>query len=71
MAKIVVDGWEPGFNKVGLNQLLRQRFEYSLGAAKRAVDELLENRHIVIEVPDAMLIEIGLKLKVLGVRFRY
>jgi hypothetical protein len=69
MSKLILCGWEVGFNKVGLNRLLREHFGYSLGRAKEAVDAILENRHIDIDVSSEKLKEIEMQLNALRVRF--
>lgn len=69
MSKIILCGWNVGFNKVGLNKLLREDFSYSLGHAKEVVDAILENQPIDIDVSDVQLAEIEVKLNALGVRF--
>ncbi|NHZ43317.1 hypothetical protein [Massilia aquatica] len=68
MGKIVLEGWNPGLNKVALNHFLRGRFGQSLGAAKRVVDDLLENQLIELAVPDAEMNDIKLALEAIGVR---
>jgi hypothetical protein len=52
MNKIVVTGWKYGFDKIGMNGFLRREFGYSLGDAKRAVDEILDGRPVVLTIDD-------------------
>jgi len=51
MTRVTITGWREGLNKVQLNHLLRQHAGYGLGAAKRAVDELLAGESLTIESP--------------------
>ena len=48
----VVVGWEEGFSKVGFNILLRESAGLSLSATKRAVDEILDDKPVYVEIPD-------------------
>ena len=50
MEKIILYDWEPGFNKGGLNKLLRAQAHYSLSAAIEAVGKLLEKETLEIEM---------------------
>jgi hypothetical protein len=51
--KIVLSGWNPGFDKVGLTKLLRARPEYSLSRAKACTDAILGGQSVTIEVQTA------------------
>ncbi|HAI68935.1 MAG TPA: hypothetical protein DCM38_05790 [Gammaproteobacteria bacterium] len=53
MTKVVLYDWQPGFNKVALNRLLRNQANYSLASAKQAVDSLLEGKSLEIVVDSA------------------
>ncbi|NHZ94919.1 hypothetical protein [Massilia sp. CCM 8734] len=68
MGKIVLEGWNPGFNKIALNYLLRAQFGYSLASAKRLVDDILQNQRIELALPDAEMTDIKLALEAIGVR---
>ena len=46
MNAITLIGWKTGFDKIGLNKMLRDQFGYSLGDAKAAVDAVLQNHEI-------------------------
>lgn len=48
----ILSGWEEGFDKVGLNVLLREYAGLGLRAAKEAVDEILEERPVSVEMPE-------------------
>ena len=50
MEKVILYGWEPEFNKAGLNKLLRKKANYSLSAAIEAVSKLLEKETLEIEM---------------------
>lgn len=50
MEKVILYNWEPGFNKAGLNKLLRTQANYSLSAAIEAVGKLLEKETLEIEM---------------------
>jgi hypothetical protein len=50
MPKVILYDWEPGFNKAGLNKLLRAEANYSLSAAIEAVGKLLEKETLEIEL---------------------
>ena len=70
MSSIVVTGWKPGFDKVGMNRLLREQFGYSLGEAKHAVDEMLENREVRLTLAAETLEKLTRELEKLGAVFR-
>jgi hypothetical protein len=50
--KIVLRGWNQGFNKVGLTKLLRAELGFPLERAKATTDAVLEGQSVTIEVPD-------------------
>jgi hypothetical protein len=50
--KIVLSGWNPGFNKVGLTKLLHTRPEFSHANAKAVTDAVLDGQSVTIEVSD-------------------
>jgi len=52
MNKIALSGWNPGFNKVRLTNLLHARPEFSLADAKAATDAVLDGKLVTIAVPD-------------------
>ena len=49
MAKIIVTGWNEGFNKVQFNLFIRSRCGFGLAEAKVIVDEILQNKHVKID----------------------
>lgn len=69
MSSIVVTGWNPGFDKIGMNKLLREQLGYSLGDAKRAVDDILENKPILLTIPAESVGKLPVELVRLGVVF--
>ena len=45
--RVRIVGWKVGFQKISLNKLLREyNKEFSLSAAKKAVDDILENKPV-------------------------
>jgi ribosomal protein L7/L12 len=50
--RIVLSGWNPGFNKVGLTKLLRAQLGHSLRRAKTVTDAVLEGQLVTVEVAD-------------------
>jgi len=69
MSSIVVTGWKLGFDKVGMNKLLREQLGYSLGDAKRAVDDILENKPILLTITAESVGKLPVELARLGVVF--
>jgi len=49
MEKVILSDWEPGFNKAGLNKLLRAKANYSLSAAIETIGKVLEKENVEIE----------------------
>jgi hypothetical protein len=70
MKKVVLYEWQPGFNKVALNKLLRNKAGYSLSNAKKAVDNLLDGKTIEVEIDSHYraeeFLKEALKLKAIG-----
>lgn len=69
MASILLKSWNPGFNKVGLTLLLREKLGYSLKQAKMLTDSVLNKQPVVIEVPDEYRAEVVQNLEQIGVVF--
>jgi hypothetical protein len=67
--KIVLCGWNPGFDKVGLTKLLRATPGFTLTSAKAATDTVLGNQSVTIEVSDSQGERIIGKLNSLGVKW--
>jgi hypothetical protein len=68
MAKIIVTGWNEGFNKVQFNQFIRSRCGFALAEAKIIVDEILQNKIVEIDFLDFSEID-KQKLIDLGVNY--
>lgn len=69
MNTITLTGWETGFDKIGLNKLLRDQFGYSLRDAKAAVDALLENQVIKLSIAQSKSAFVSENLAALHVHF--
>jgi hypothetical protein len=61
MEKILLYDWKPGFNKAGLNKLLRAKANYSLSSAIKAIGKLLEKETLEIEIESSERAEAFLK----------
>ena len=57
MKKIIFTGSNVGFKKVSFNRLLRSELGLSLSDAKNAVDSILDEKEVVIEVESQQLAE--------------
>jgi ribosomal protein L7/L12 len=69
MTRIVLSGWNTGFNKVGLTKLLRNDLGFSLRHAKSVTDAVLEGHSVTIEVEDDRVGEMAVRLGELGAKF--
>jgi hypothetical protein len=49
--RVILTGWRPGLLKISLNHLLREHAGFSLTSAKAAVDRLLKQRTVVVDLP--------------------
>jgi len=67
--KIVLCGWNQGFNKVGLTKLIRAESGLTLKSAKGITDAVLEGQSIAIEVPDPDLERMISLLNSVGVKW--
>jgi ribosomal protein L7/L12 len=70
MKRLVLCGWNVGFNKVGLTKLLRGTIGYSLSEAKAITDTVLKNQTVGINIPDEQLEAVVSELTDLGVKFQ-
>ena len=52
MRRVVLSNWKPGFNKVGMNHLVRDYTPLTLAAAKAVVDRLVEGDEVALELHD-------------------
>lgn len=69
MSKFVITGWEVGFNKVGMNKLLRKYFGYCLSSAKEIVDAILVGEKVVLLLAEDNLEEVKQELQKVNVIF--
>lgn len=52
MRQIVLSRCKPGFNKISMNHVLRDRARLSLSGAKTVVDRVLMGEEVLVEVAD-------------------
>lgn len=52
MTAIKLTGWHPGLRKISLTKLLQGELGISVATAKAAVDDLLDGREVLLQVPD-------------------
>jgi hypothetical protein len=69
MREFILSGWNVGFDKVGLTNLLRHDLGFPLAQAKGITDSVLENQLVTLEVPDSQLSWLSSKLNDIGARF--
>ncbi|MCP4120806.1 MAG: hypothetical protein GY751_03555 [Bacteroidetes bacterium] len=50
MVMITIEGWNPDFNKVQFNKLLREYAGYSLSDAKSKVDQVLDGHDLEVDI---------------------
>ena len=67
--KIVLCGWNQGFNKVGLTKLLRAEPGFTLKCAKAVTDAVLEGQSVAIDVPDTEAERMIAQLNSIGVKW--
>ena len=70
MGKIVLHGWNTGFNKVAHTKLLRTELSYSLAQAKSITDALMDGQSVTIEVADDQIERLAIELNELGAKCR-
>ena len=69
MTKVVLTGWNVGFNKVQFDKFLQDRCDMSLAGAKAVVDAVLRGEHVQVEfqqfscVDRQRMIELGVKFE--------
>ncbi len=60
-------GWKEGLQKITLNRLLREYSkEFSLSSAKKAVDDILENKSVEFELNDSLAKDFAVKATDIG-----
>jgi len=69
MKVVYLVGWSPGCDKVGLNDMLRARFDFPLGEAKKAVDNVLEGERVELHVHDDELEVVSSELDAFCVKY--
>nr|WP_315154711.1 hypothetical protein [uncultured Flavobacterium sp.] len=55
MAKVILEGWREGLEKVSLTKLQMDKLGISLKESKSNVDSLLEDERIILEIDDENL----------------
>ena len=45
---VIIEGWDEGFNKVKATKLLQEVSGYTLAEAKKAIDDVLNNKDIFV-----------------------
>lgn len=68
MRKIVILGWNVGFEKVGFTNLFRSELGFSLKSAKATTDSVLEGHSVFIEVTDERYKTMACRLTELGAK---
>ncbi|WP_337054678.1 hypothetical protein [Pseudoxanthomonas sp. USHLN014] len=69
MKVIYLVGWKPGCDKIGLNGMLRARFNFTLGEAKKAVDNVLKGTRVELHVRDDELEAVSSELNAFCVKY--
>jgi hypothetical protein len=71
MAKIILESWREGFEKVSLTKLQIEMLGMSLKESKANVDALLNDNLVTIEIVDSDLARhFSEKIKTIGVNFK-
>lgn len=55
MAKVILESWREGLEKVSLTKLQIEKLGISLKKSKSNVDSLLEDEKIILEIDDEIL----------------
>jgi hypothetical protein len=55
LRRVVLSNCKPGFNKVGMNHLLRDHSPLTLSGAKAVVDRMLEGQDVAVDLNDEMV----------------
>lgn len=69
MATIVLCGWNVGFNKIALTNLVRQRLGHTLSEAKAVTDTVLAGQEVTLEIADDLVEAIRSELDRIGVQY--
>lgn len=70
MGKIILFGWNIGFDKVAHTKLLRAELGFSLLQAKSITDAVVDRQSVTIEVPDDQIKRLAFELNELGAKCR-
>jgi hypothetical protein len=70
LRKIILYGWNIGFNKVAHTKLLCAELGYSLLQAKSITDSVVDRKSVTIELADDRVQRLALELNELGVKCR-
>ena len=49
MVNVIITGWQAGFKKIGMTQLIRACTGYGLAEGKQCVDDILDEKKVVLE----------------------
>ena len=52
MAKVIITGWRPGFDKIRLTKLLHEHAQLRLSEAKRSTDRVLAGDTVILDIED-------------------
>lgn len=55
MAKVILESWREGLEKISLTKLQMEKLGMSLKESKANVDSLLDNERIILEINDVNL----------------
>ena len=69
MRKLILSGWNVGFNKIGLTKLLQMDLGYSLSRAKAITDTVLGGQSVTVDLKDIRVEQMATKLNELRVKF--
>ena len=66
MAKITIQGWKYGFQKISFTHLLQSRAGYTLSEAKHLTDDVLAGRTITVSVPEELCSSLASEMEQIG-----
>ena len=70
MGKIILYGWNIGFDKVAHTKFLRAELGYYLLQAKSITDAVVDRQSVTIGVPDDQIERLAFELNELGAKCR-
>ena len=68
--KLLIEGWNIGFNKVEFTKLLQRELNLSLSSAKAVTDQILEGKQLKVDVPRKEMDRIVAAAEALGAKVR-